>query len=257
VRLAPARSASATLAGSSNFVQASGEHEFEPVHGLPAELPAGERVLWQGSPHWRLLAVQAFHVRKVAAYFGVLIAWRLITVLADGGELATALAALLWQLPLAAAGLGLLAGLAWLSARTTVYTLTNRRVVMRVGIVLSITFNLPLVRVENAAIARGAQGSGEICLQLGGPQRIAYLHLWPHVRPWQLKRTQPMLRGLAEVDLPAGLLAQTLRDLLTPEERAAAAATPAMARQERVGQAGSDPDTRHGTRGPVNLPLTA
>ena len=34
--------------------------------------------------------------------------------------------------------------LAWLTSRNTVYTITNKRVVMRIGIVLSVTFNLPL-----------------------------------------------------------------------------------------------------------------
>ena len=33
---------------------------FEPVRGLPAELPRGERLIWQGAPDWRLLAIQAF-----------------------------------------------------------------------------------------------------------------------------------------------------------------------------------------------------
>ena len=36
------------------------EHEFEPVHGLPEKLPAGEKILWQGSPDWKTLANEAF-----------------------------------------------------------------------------------------------------------------------------------------------------------------------------------------------------
>ena len=47
-------------------VQASGEHEFEAVTGLPEPLPAGERVLWQGSPDWRALAREAFHLPAIA-----------------------------------------------------------------------------------------------------------------------------------------------------------------------------------------------
>ena len=35
------------------------EHEFEAARGLPELLPAGERVLWQGSPDWRGLAREA------------------------------------------------------------------------------------------------------------------------------------------------------------------------------------------------------
>ena len=37
----------------------------EAVPGLPAALPDGERLLGQGTPEWRALAVRALHVRKV------------------------------------------------------------------------------------------------------------------------------------------------------------------------------------------------
>ena len=56
----------------------SHEHfDFEPVRGLPALLPAGEKLLWQGSPDWRSLAVRAYHVRKIAIYFLLLVLWRI------------------------------------------------------------------------------------------------------------------------------------------------------------------------------------
>ena len=35
------------------------EHEFEPQFGLPERLPDSERLLWQGSPSWRALAIVA------------------------------------------------------------------------------------------------------------------------------------------------------------------------------------------------------
>ena len=57
------------------------EHEFEPEYGLPEPLPAGERVLWQGSPQWRVMARRTFHVRKLTLYFGVILAARAATVL--------------------------------------------------------------------------------------------------------------------------------------------------------------------------------
>jgi hypothetical protein len=39
---------------------------FEPVPGLPAPLPKGERILWQGSPRWQSLARTAYYVNIVA-----------------------------------------------------------------------------------------------------------------------------------------------------------------------------------------------
>lgn len=191
-------------------VSATGEHEFEPVRGLPDRLPPGEQMLWQGTPDGRRLALQAFHLRKLAIYFGVMIAWRFIDVLASSGSGLQAAASLLWPVPLAAAGLGLLALLAWLSARTTVYTLTNKRVVMRLGIVLTVTFNLPLSRLEGAALRQRRDGGGDITLRLLPPQRIAYLNLWPHARPWALSRPEPMLRALPDAQAVAHLLADAL-----------------------------------------------
>jgi len=173
------------------------EHEFEAAQGLPEALPRGERVLWQGAPDWRLLAIRVFHVRAIAIYFGVLLGWRAANVLYDGGTAAQALLSLALLAPLALLALGLLGTLAWLSSRTTVYTLTDRRVVMRIGIVLSITFNLPLRQIESADLKGLANGHGDIALMLAPGERIAYLHLWPHARPWQMRRTQPMLRCIA------------------------------------------------------------
>jgi hypothetical protein len=203
-------------------VQPTGDHEHEPVHGLPEALPPGEHMLWQGAPDWRALAVQAFHVRKVALYFGVLIAWRFAVVYGDAG-VGAALTSIAWALPLAATGLALLAALAWLTARTTVYTLTERRLVLRIGIVLTVTFNLPLARVAAAALRqRGA--TGDITLTLSGRERIAWLHLWPHARPWVLTQPQPMLRALPDAAIVARALAVALQASLAAGESATAAA---------------------------------
>jgi hypothetical protein len=174
------------------------EHEYEPQRGLPEVLPAGETLLWQGSPDWRALARGAFHVRKLAVYFSLMLALRGIVVYADGGTATAAVMASLWLLPLAALGLGLVATLAWLSARGTVYTLTNKRVVMRIGIVLTVTYNLPFKRIARADLALAADGHGDIALALAGKDRIAYMQLWPHARPWRLARPEPSLRGVPD-----------------------------------------------------------
>lgn len=182
------------------------EHELEPQYGLPERLPAGERILWQGSPDARVLARTAFHWRKLVVYFALLLGLRGGFVLADGGSPAEALAALAWPSLLAAVALAAVALLAWLSARTTVYTLTDRRVVMRVGIVLTMAFNLPLTRVASAAFREGPEGCGDIVLTLAGTDRIAWLQLWPHARPWRLARPEPMLRAVPDARAVAATL---------------------------------------------------
>jgi hypothetical protein len=174
------------------------EHDFEVEPGLPQPLPKGERVLWKGSPDWRVLARECFHIRKLAVYFGVLVAWRVTTVVHDNVDLATAVVPTLMAIGLAVLALGIVALIAWFSARTTLYTVTDRRVVMRVGIVLSVTFNLPFKHIEGADLRPMKDGHGDIALSLDTSTRIAYLHLWPHARPWKIGRVQPSLRAIPE-----------------------------------------------------------
>ncbi len=178
--------------------------------GLPDHLPAGESLLWQGSPSFGRLAVTAFHIRKVLVYFAVLLAWRIGTGIGDGlGPMEIAVGSVPLAV-LAAFGLGTIALLAWLSAATAVYSITDKRVVMRVGIALPITVNIPFQAIAAADIRRGTGEGGDIALTLPAGQRIAYLHLWPHVRPWQMKRPKPMLRALPDLDRAVGVLAPAL-----------------------------------------------
>ena len=54
------------------------EHDYEPLPGLPAPLPPGESILWQGAPCWRSLALRAMRVRQFAIYFIFLAAWGVV-----------------------------------------------------------------------------------------------------------------------------------------------------------------------------------
>ena len=173
------------------------EHEFESAPGLPEPLPPGERVLWQGAPDWKMLARECFHVRKLAVYFALLVVWRLATLIGSGAPATEVLVGAAIAIGLAATALGLALLMAWMSARTTLYTITDRRVVMRVGIVLSVTFNLPFTKIESAGLHGLPGDHGDIALALSSENRIAYPHLWPHVRPWHVARTQPSLRAIA------------------------------------------------------------
>jgi Bacterial PH domain len=165
-------------------LQQAPEHEFEAEPGLPQALPRDETVLWRGSPLARVMAREAMHTRILSIYFAVLLAWRGATVLSNGGNAADAALAILWLLPLAVLAIGALTVMGWLIARTTVYTVTDKRVVMRIGVVLSITFNLPFSQIESAALRLNADGTGDLTLALNDTANIAYVHLWPHARPW-------------------------------------------------------------------------
>ena len=182
------------------------EHEFEAVHGLPSALPAGENIIWQGSPDVSSFARNAFHIRALAGYFALLLVLRGVFALADGASYGEALRSVAPLFALALIGLGLVWLLAYLASRAAVYTLTDKRIVMRIGIVLSVTFNLPLKTLTAAGLKINSDGTGDIPLSLKSEFNIAYLHLWPHARPWQIRHTQPMLRSIPNVERVAALL---------------------------------------------------
>lgn len=173
-------------------MKATHEHEWEAAPGLPSALPKGEHVVWQGAPDWKRLAIHAFHVRKVALYFGLMLAVQAINLTAPEGLVSWK--PLVVAASLYAVALSLLLGTAWLSARSTLYTLTNKRVVMRIGIVLTLTFNLPYKRIAGASLKAQGQGTGDIALALHPEDRIGWVHLWPHQRAWHVSHPQPTLR---------------------------------------------------------------
>jgi hypothetical protein len=179
-------------------------------------------MLWQGAPDWRVLARTAFHSHWIAGYFAALTLY----ALARGSLLGLGL-----TVGAAVVCVGLVYLVAWGSARTTIYTLTDRRVVMRIGIALSMSFNLPLKAIAAADIRPLANGHGDIALSLSGA-RIGWAILWPHARPWRLKAPEPMLRAVPNAPRVARMLVDA-RAAISPVARQdapapAAAPVPAL-----------------------------
>lgn len=199
------------------------EHDSEPVRGLPERLPQGERIVWQGSPDPRALARAALHVRAVGVYFALLVAWGV----ASGAFVGAAITALF-----GIGVVGLLHLLAWAMARSTVYTVTDKRIVLRFGVALRMCVNIPMACVETARLKLRADGSGDIALKLNAPQGAGYLMLWPHARPLRFGNPEPSLRGLGDAQAVATLLARTMANAVPGGRRVLAdeSAAPAPAR---------------------------
>lgn len=205
----------------------SGHDDFaiEPIPGLPERPPQGEEILWQGRPDTVALARSAFKVTWIAGYFVALAVWR-VWVVADSAASVVAV-----SLPYLAIGLvvcGILFGMAAVQARSTVYTITTARVAMRIGAALTVTLNLPYRQIGNATLALKSNGTGTIALETLGESRISYLVCWPHVRPWELARTQPALRCIPDAARIAKVLAEAAEMRLN--EPVVARAEPGMAR---------------------------
>ena len=102
---------------------------------------------------------------------------------------------------------------------------------MRIGVVLGLTLNLPYRQITGASLKPLARNTGDLAVQIASNSHIAYLHLWPHARPWHFKAPQPTLRSIPDAETVSKLLLQAWR-LENPCERMLAneaSAAPAMA----------------------------
>jgi Bacterial PH domain len=198
---------------------------FEPKRGLPGVLPPGERLLWQGTPNWHALAVRSYQVRKIAAYFALLVLWRVGTGIAGQQSVASLLIGAGFIAVLGAAAIATLAGLAYLNARSAVYSVTTRRVLLRQGIAVPLTLNIPLQYIEAAGLRLFRDGTGDIAMTIAHAQRIAFLINWPHLKPGRFTRPEPSFRALDDAREAARILGGALAAESMPEELPGPAAT--------------------------------
>jgi len=209
------------------------KQDFGQFKELPAPLPVGERVIWQGKPSFKGLALRSFHVRKVAIYFGLLLTWRLWSDWSRGMPAGEAVTSALWLIVPAISGIAILAGLAWLFRRAACYTITSKRILFQFGVALPMTMNIPLSKISNAALKTYRDGSGDIPLRLSDGGRVSYLLLWPHIRPWRLRAPEPMLNSIPD----AAEVAVKLTDALAGQPG------PAAISLAQSGSAGFAPST--------------
>ncbi len=172
------------------------EYENEPIKGLPGFLPKDESILWQGSPDWQIDGA-----RRVSHATG----HRLVRDCRDGCALLPAAPGRWaplsrWASP--RSGSAFSRFLAWAQARSTVYTLTQKRLVMRFGVALPKCVNLPLAQIVSADVKPASAGHCDVALRVAGRFPLGWLQMWPHVRPWKINDPQPMLRAIPESAIP-------------------------------------------------------
>lgn len=190
------------------------DFEIERALDLAAPLPKGEHVIWLDSPDWKSFALRVFHIKALAIYFTIAIAFNILWMVANGSPTADVLVSTARLVPLSLLALALFTLVAWLMAKSTTYAITNHRVFLRIGVALSITVTVPLKTIRSADLKLYKDGTGDLPLSLTGEDRLAYLHLWPHARPWQLKDTAPMLRAVPDAKKVAEILTNILLETL-------------------------------------------
>lgn len=186
------------------------EHDHEPVPGLPARLPEGEYIVWQGRPSSRLVARQVLKTRWLAGYFVLLGGWAVAAGISDGRDAAS----LLFSAGVLAAMAGVLIALAelyaWAVEKTSLYTVTNARVVMKIGVGLPVILNLPFASIRSAAMSRRTDGTGNVALEVARDVRVSWFILWPHSREWRINRPEPALICLRDVEEAARVITAEL-----------------------------------------------
>ena len=183
------------------------EEELEPQYGLPEVLPKEERVLWQGKPNLPSTMKRIFLFKFITVYFLILISFSFVIEL-NGFDFLSATASASWNVVMSVFCLIVMALMANLICSTTVYTVTNKRVVMRIGILLTLTFNIPFKEIDSADLKNYTDETGDISLRLKPPTKIAFVHLWPHCRFISFAHPCPTLRCVPK----ATKLADIIRD---------------------------------------------
>jgi hypothetical protein len=156
------------------------------------------------------LAVRGYHVRKVALYFLALAACRIAFGVANGHGASAILVSCAFLMALGAVAIGVLSLLAYLNAASTVYSITSRRILLRHGIAVPLTMNIPFALVESAALRSFGDATGDISLRLAREHRVGYMVTWPHLRPGYFTCPQPSFRALADARWAAEILGEAL-----------------------------------------------
>lgn len=185
------------------------EIRIKPLRPLPEPLPEDERVLWQSSPAWRPYSRRVFQIDKIGLYFALVVGWVAISAYLDNGGWQAVLRSLSWSIPPALGVIGLLALFAWFYARSTVYTITSKRVIVQSGLVVPSAVNLPFSQVESADLKTFTDTTGDIELSMSGP-RLLYSMLWPNARLFRVKRPVPVMRAIRQPQSVAEMLGEAL-----------------------------------------------
>lgn len=181
------------------------EQPIDITLGLPGPLPDGEGVLWHGRPEARALSRYLFRWPLVAAYFAVFALLPMFTTAQAGASVAQIALSPVLLLPFAIPVAAVMAVSVWLLARTSTYVITDKRVILQVGVAFTRTVNIPLALIADVAERERAYGV-DLALTLRRPNKIAWLAIWPHARSKHFSNPRPMLRGLPPESPAAGTL---------------------------------------------------
>ena len=181
----------------------------------PVHLHPGEQTTWEGGPTFASMLVRLYHIRAVAIYGTLLTLADLVQAKLHGETLWPALQAMIPGTLTMLGAVAIFAALAWCSARTTRYTITNYRIVMQCGLALPKTIGIPLTQIAGVAVRVRGDGTGDVTLLPKPGSKLMYLKLWPFARPWHIRKPEPMLRDVPSAGYVGSMLSRNIAAVAT------------------------------------------
>ena len=182
--------------------------KFEAPNNILDAIPNGESILWKGRPSLWGFSWNLFGLKWITLYLGILSIVSVARFFASDFYTAFYVDFLPFFLSGIFASI-ILIGLAATQTYSTVYIITENRVIIKTGAALSFLISMPFKKIKEVNLQKRGASIGTISFELLSEKRVPYISCWPSVRPWKFKRTQPAFSCIGSVDEVATILRKT------------------------------------------------
>ena len=161
--------------------------KFEAPKNILDAIPDGESILWKGKPSLWGFSWNLFGLKWIAAYLFILLMVSILRVFVS--DFYTAF--FVDFLPFFSSGVFasiILFGLAAVQTFSTVYVITEKRVIIKTGAALSFLISMPFKKIKGINLQKRRGSIGTISFELFSEKRVPYTSCWPSVRPWKFKK---------------------------------------------------------------------
>ena len=182
--------------------------KFEAPKNILDAIPNGESILWKGRPSLWGFSWNLFGLKWITLYLSILSIVSVARFFASDFYTAFYVDFLPFFLSGIFASI-ILIGLAATQTYSTVYIITENRVIIKTGAALSFLISMPFKKIKEVNLQKRGASIGTISFELLSEKRVPYISCWPSVRPWKFKRTQPAFSCIGSVDEVATVLRKT------------------------------------------------
>jgi len=182
--------------------------KFEAPKNILDAIPNGESILWKGRPSLWGFSWNLFGLKWITLYLSMLSIVSVARFFASDFYTAFYVDFLPFFLSGIFASI-ILIGLAATQTYSTVYIITENRVIIKTGAERSFRISMAFKKIKEVNLQKRGASIGTISFELLSEKRVPYISCWPSVRPWKFKRTQPAFSCIGSVDEVATILRKT------------------------------------------------